>query len=163
MPMKNSYIALLLSILGILTVPNIALAKDIESYEDYKMYCSLAAYQYGVQSPDCGKYKAIFEERDIQENNLQPRRSNRIRRRTTRSEDKPRDVSKGYIGINPGAFFPDTDVLETGAGISLFGGKQFNPNFAADVEISLLGGNTIDSESLKKEIVKRIICNPEDA
>ena len=28
-------------------MPNMAQAKDIESYEDYRDYCSPAAYQYG--------------------------------------------------------------------------------------------------------------------
>lgn len=142
---KNSCIALLTSILGIFTLPTISMARDIESYEDYKMYCSSAAYQYGVQSPDCGKYKAIFEQRDRQENKVRSTiKEDSIRRRNVRIEKKSSSQKRGYIGINPGAFFPDSNELETGAGISLYGGTKFNPNFAADFEIALLGGNTID-------------------
>ena len=143
MLLKNSCIALT-SAIGIFTVPSIAIAKDIESYEDYKMYCSSVAYQYGIQSPDCEKYKSIFEQRDIQENNVRQKRQNgSIRRRNVRTEKKSTSKKRGYIGINPGAFIPDSNELETGAGISLYGGTKFNPNFAADFEISLLGGNTI--------------------
>lgn len=141
---KSCSISVILSIIGTLTIPNAAIAKDIESYEDYRMHCSSIAYRYGVQSPECKKYKAIFEERDREQNNLQPRR-NRIRRRTirTRQEESSRKY-KGYVGINPGAYFPNSDFLKTGGGISLYGGTKFNPNFATDVEIALVGGNTVD-------------------
>ncbi len=125
-------------------MPNMAQAKDIESYEDYRMYCSPAAYQYGIQSSDCDRYK------DIYENQLQEELEQRqIRRRNTKQEENDANQGnpiKGYIGGSLGVFFPDSDVLNTGLGVSLYGGAKFNKYFATDIEIDLLGGGTISSD-----------------
>ena len=126
-------------------MPSIAQAKDIESYEDYRDYCSPAAYQYGIQSSDCGKFKSIYEERDRQEQNSQPMRRNTEIQKSTQRDSSDNDV-KGYIGTSIGLFFPDTDVLNTGFGVSLYGGAKFNQYIATDIEIDLLGGGTIESD-----------------
>jgi len=84
-----------------------AQAKNIDSYEDYRMYCSSAAFQYGVQSPDCSRYKGIYENR-LQEE-LQQRQ---IRRRSTQRGASPEFKTKGYVGGSLGAFFPtELDIL----------------------------------------------------
>jgi hypothetical protein len=138
---KNSCIAsTTIAISASLTISGIAQAKDIESYEDYRLYCSSAAYQYDVQSPDCDKFKSIFEERYRQEQNFQP-----TRRDTQERQKSSDDGVKGYVGATAGLFFPDTDVLNTGLGVSLYGGARFNKYVAADIEIDLLGGGTTES------------------
>ena len=139
---KNSCLASIIAISGLLTAPNIALAKDIESYQDYQDYCSPAAYQYGIQSPDCDRYRSIYENRSQQE--LEQRQ---IRRRDTKIRNRTRENQSskgttGYLGATIGAFFPDADALDTGFGISLYGGAKFNQYFATDLEIDLLGGGT---------------------
>ena len=123
-------------------MPNLAQAKDIESYQDYRDYCSPAAYQYGIQSSDCDRYRSIYENRLQQETKQQ-----QIRRRDAKIEERTRErksskKTTGYIGATIGAFFPDADVLDTGFGVSLFGGAKFNKYFATDLEIDLLGGGT---------------------
>lgn len=145
MLIKNSCIASLVAISGLLILPNLAQAKDIESYEDYRNYCSPAAYQYGIQSSDCGKFKTIYEQRDIQEQNLQPRRRDTQLQKRNRSTSS-NSQTKGYIGATLGAFFPNTDVLDTGFGISLYGGARFNRYLATDLEIDLLGGGIVESD-----------------
>ena len=66
---KNSCLASIVAISGLLTAPNIVRAKDIESYKDYQDYCSPAAYQYGIQSSDCDRYRSIYENRFQQSRN----------------------------------------------------------------------------------------------
>ncbi len=63
MLIKSSSIASIVAILGLLTMPKMVQAKDIESYEDYRNYCSPAAYQYGIQSPNCDRFQNIYEHR----------------------------------------------------------------------------------------------------
>ena len=142
MLLRNSCIASIFAILGVLTIPNIAQAKDIESYQDYQDYCSPAAYQYGIQSRDCDRYRNIYENRFQQE--LEHRQ---IRRRNTETEKRTRENQSsqgtiGYIGVTLGAFFPNADALNTGFGASIYGGAKFNQYFATDLEIDLLGGGT---------------------
>ena len=60
---KTSCVSSLVAISGLLTIPNMAQAKDIESDRDYRDYCSPAAYQYGIQSPDCDRYHGIYKNR----------------------------------------------------------------------------------------------------
>lgn len=140
MLIKNSCIASLVAISGLLTIPNLAQAKDIESYEDYRNYCSAAAYQYGIQSSDCDRYQDIYENRLQQE--LEQRQ---IRRRKT--EEATKDITqnnriKGYIGGSLGAFFPTEDAelfdeneiienfIESELGLSV-------EEFESDFEISI--------------------------
>ena len=128
-------------------MPNMAQAKDIESYQDYQDYCSPAAYQYGIQSPDCDRYKSIYEDRNIQE--LTPTTEGEL---TEKSADKKvsQDNVHGYIGATIGGFFPDGGSfaadLNTGLGISLYGGVKFNRYIATDIEIAALAGTIDDSD-----------------
>ncbi len=89
-------------------MPSLAQAKNIESYEDYQQYCSPAAYQYGIQNPDCDRYKGIYE------NQLQEELEQRqIKRRNTKKEESDANQAnriKGYVGGSLGAFFPTEDV-----------------------------------------------------
>ena len=103
---KKSCVASL-AVLGLLTIPNIAQAKDIKSYQDYQDYCSPAAYQYGIQSRDCDRYRNIYENRFQQDLEQQ-----RIRRRDTqeKSNANRNNRIKGYVGGSLGAFFPTEDV-----------------------------------------------------
>lgn len=155
---------------SLLVVANAALAQaqEINSYEDFQLYCSDAAYQYDVASPYCDDYKPYYQERiqeEIQPQNVNPD-VNKIKRRSTRRND----VS-GYVGGSLGAFFPIDDIeglgtlidfvlgtddfknnpdtdLETGFGGSLFAGAKFNTNFATDLEFTLFSGETeIDDTS----------------
>ena len=153
----------------VLSISSEAQAKNIESYDDYRMYCSPAAFQYGVQSPDCSRYKGIYENR-LQEE-LEQRQ---IRRRSTQREASPEFKTKGYVGGSLGAFFPTGDIeglgtlidfvlgtndfadnpdteLDTGFGGSLFAGAKFNKNFATDLEFTLFSGGTdIDDTSFSQ-------------
>ena len=104
---KNSCLASIVAISGLLTAPNIALAKDIESYKDYQDYCSPAAYQYGIQSSDCDRYRSIYENR-FQEDSEQ--RQIRRREATEKSDTNQSNRIKGYVGGSLGAFFPTEDV-----------------------------------------------------
>lgn len=147
MLIKTSSITSIVAILGLLTMPKIAQAKDIESYEDYRNYCSPAAYQYGIQSPDCDRVQNIYKNR-VQEELEQEQ----IRRRKT--EKVTKDITqnnhiKGYVGGSLGAFFSTGDTesetfgeidSDTGFGGSLFAGAKFNRYFATDLEFMLLGG-----------------------
>ena len=49
-------------------------AKDINSYEDYRLYCNESAYQYGVASPECdsneSKYSTRLEAESFNNNNV---------------------------------------------------------------------------------------------
>lgn len=128
-------------------MPNMAQAKDIESYQDYQDYCSPAAYQYGIQSPDCDRYKSIYEDKNIQE--LTPITEDNSTETLTKKRVRQDNVH-GYIGATIGAFFPNegfyTDDLDTGLGISLYGGVKFNRYIATDIEIAALAGATDDSD-----------------
>ena len=105
---KNSSIASLVAISGLLAMPNLAQAKDIESYQDYRDYCSPAAYQYGIQSSDCDRYRSIYENRLQQEiEQKQIRRRNAKEKESYVSRD---DRVRAYVGGSSGAFFPTEDV-----------------------------------------------------
>ena len=139
-------------------MPNIAQAKDIESYEDYRDYCSPAAYQYGIQSPDCDRYRSIYENRRLEETKQsEPRQRRRRDARKETSDTNQDNRIKGYVGGSFGLFFPDADLsiidvntgseigsidINTGFGVSFYGGAKFNKHFATDIEIALLGGGT---------------------
>ena len=151
MLIKNSFIVSLVAIPGLLTIPKVAQAKDIESYEDYRNYCSPAAYQYGIQSSDCDRYQDVYENRFQQE--LKQQKIRRIKTEITNNIQESNRI-KGYIGGTLGAFFPTEDKnnffglngdiddlnLNTGFGGSLFAGAKFNKYFATDLEFMLLGG-----------------------
>lgn len=126
---------------SLLVVANAALAQaqEINSYEDFRLYCSDAAYQYDVASPDCDDYKPYYQERiqeEIQPQNTNPD-VNKIKRRSTRRND----VS-GYVGGSLGAFFPDMDGFNTGIGSSTFIGARWNQYLATDLEFIYLSGGT---------------------
>jgi hypothetical protein len=130
---------------SLLVVANAALAQaqEINSYEDFKLYCSDAAYQYDVASPDCDDYKPYYQER-IQEE-IQPQNTNPDLNKIERRSIKRNEVS-GYAGLTLGAFFPDIDGADTGFGGSVFIGGRWNKYLATDLEFTYLGGGTdIDS------------------
>lgn len=119
---------------SLLVVANAALAQaqEINSYEDYQLYCSDAAYQYDVASPYCDDYKPYYQERiqeEIQPQNTNPD-VNKIERRSIRRNDV-----YGYAGLTLGAFYPDNEDAETGGGSVLFVGGRWNRYFATDLEI----------------------------
>lgn len=66
---KNSLVATTIAISLVLSISSEAKARNINSYEDYKLHCSPGAYQYNVQSPYCNQYKKIYENRLQQELN----------------------------------------------------------------------------------------------
>ena len=117
----------------------IAQAQEINSVEDYQLYCSSAAYYYDVESPECEKYKPVYEQQRQQESNDEnssPTIDN--------AEETPRSTQqvRGYIGGSLGAFFPDSDFGDTGFGGSIFLGANFNKNIGLELETILLGGGT---------------------
>ena len=138
---KKSCVASL-AVLGLLTVPNMAQAKDIESYQDYRDYCSPAAYQYGIQSSDCDRYRSIYEQKYLQESE---QRQIRRRNTTQTSDTNPNNRIKGYVGGSLGAFFPTEDVelikfdenevienyIESELGVSA---EEFESDFGLSIE-----------------------------
>lgn len=128
---------------GLLVVANAALAQaqEINSYEDFQLYCSEAAYQYDVASPYCDDYKPYYREQiqeEIQPQNTKPD-VNKIERRSTERND----VS-GYAGLTLGAFYPDNESVETGGGEVLFVGGRWNRYLATDLElIAFTGGGEL--------------------
>ncbi|MDJ0688206.1 MAG: outer membrane beta-barrel protein [Xenococcaceae cyanobacterium MO_188.B32] len=134
-------------------------AKSIDSYEDYKIYCSPQAYHYNLESSECTNYKNIYEQ-ELREELNQQQELNYDERNNRRQNVRQANKIKGYAGISLGAFFPDdlddffTGLedflgvedpnldLDTGFGGTIFLGAKFNKNFGADIEFSLLGGGT---------------------
>lgn len=152
MLIKKNLVVSLVATSGLLTIPQVALAKNIVSYEDYRNYCSPAAYQYGIQSSDCDRYQGIYENRLQQELNQQ--QNIRRRNKETANDIQEKNRIRSYVGGSFGAFFPTEDKgdffdlgsdlgelnLNTGIGGSLFAGAKFNKYFATDLEFILLGG-----------------------
>ena len=136
---KSSRIFTILSTSVLLTIPVAAQAKEIESYEDYQLYCSPQAYQYNVQSPDCDRFESIFEDRERELNRQQQPDQRNIEQENRR--EKQEGIS-GYAGTTLGLFFPDSEGLNTGFGGNIYGGAKFNDNFATDIEFAILGGGT---------------------
>ncbi len=137
---KNSLVATTIAISLVLSISSEAKARNINSYEDYKLHCSPGAYQYNVQSPYCNQYKKIYENRLQQElNQWYIRRSNTEQENSRNRYD---NIIKPYLGGTLGVFFPDLDEANTGFGGSIFAGAKFNKNFGADLEFGLLGGGT---------------------
>jgi len=123
-----------------LGIPNLALAKEIENYEDYKLYCSDAAYQYDVASPNCDILQPLYKEQIQQDLNQQSEKKSIFRRNT-----RPNNI-EGYAGISLGAFFPDDEIGNTGFGGSVFAGAKWNQYIGTDLEfIYLFGGTEFDS------------------
>jgi hypothetical protein len=142
---KNNGIAsTTIAISTLLIISGIAQAENIENYEDYKLYCGDAAYQYNVQSPDCEKFKSSFEEKYQQEES-QIRKKDSPENTSTQEKSSDEEI-KGYLGVSTGLFFPDEEFFNTGLGVSLYSGAKFNKYFATDIEIGLLGGGTEASE-----------------
>ena len=120
---------------SLLVVANtgLAQAQEINSYEDFKLYCSDGAYQYDVASPYCDDYKQYYQDRIQEKLNRQPSintESEKVERRSTNSTK-----ITGYAGVSLGAFFPneddidtgfDEDILNTGFGGSVFIGAKWN-------------------------------------
>ena len=140
---KKNFIATIIAVSGLIATSQTAHSQEIDSYEDYRLYCSPAAYQYNVQSPDCDRHKNLYENRLQQE-----LEESQIRERTAKeqSDANQNNRIKGYVGGSLGAFFPTEDVelinLDTGFGGSLFAGAKFNKNFATDIEFMLATGGT---------------------
>ena len=144
-----------LTSLLILANAGLAQAQEINSYEDFKLYCSDAAYQYDVASPYCDDYKPYYQNQIQEELNRQQNvnpEDSHIERRNTRKRNKRRNNVSGYAGVSLGAFFPeedgldtgfDEDILETGFGGSVFIGGRWNKYFATDLEFIYLGGGTV--------------------
>ena len=117
----------------------VAQAQEINSVEDYQLYCSSAAYYYDVESPECEKYKPVYEQQRQQESNdenFSPTIDNT--EETTSSTQQVR----GYAGVSFGAFFPDEELADTGFGGSIFLGADFNKYVGLELEAGLLGGGT---------------------
>lgn len=134
----------------------LAKAQEINSYEDFKLYCSDAAYQYNVQSSYCDEYRPYYQQQlqeELYQQNIQYQDAE-INRRNTNQTD-----IEGYAGITLGAFFPDQnlsdeqenflvnligtdDILNTGFGGSIFIGAKWNKYVGTDLEFIYLGGST---------------------
>lgn len=136
---KSSSVLTILSTSVLLTIPVVAQAKDIENYEDYQLYCSPQAYQYNVQSPDCDKFRNIFKDRERELNRQQLPSENATEKQNNR---RHKTGISGYTGATLGLFFPDREGLNNGLGGSIYGGVKFNKNFATDIELGILGGDT---------------------
>ena len=120
----------------------LANAREINSYEDFKLYCSDTAYQYDVASPYCDDYRPYYKDRIEQEpdrlHNIDAEDS-RIKRR-----DTDRNDVSGYAGFSLGVFFPENEDADTGFGESLFVGGRWNRYFATDIEITnFIGGGEL--------------------
>ena len=153
---KNNFIAATIAVSGLIATSQTVQAQEIDSYEDYRLYCSPAAYQYNVQSTDCDRYKNVYENRLQQE--LEEKQ---IRRRTVKeqSDSNQNDRVRGYAGGSLGAFFPTEDVeliefdedeiienfIESEFGLSV---EEFESEFGLSVEEfeSEFGNEIIESE-----------------
>ena len=125
---------------GLLFLANtkLAQAQEINNYEDFKLYCSDAAYQYNVASPNCDRNKPYYQNKIQEELNRQQNinsEENKVERRKT----KKNNVS-GYAGLSLGAFFPDDEDAATGFGDSLFVGGRWNRYLATDIEVIYFSG-----------------------
>ncbi|AFZ34209.1 hypothetical protein Sta7437_0611 [Stanieria cyanosphaera PCC 7437] len=147
-------------------------AQSIDSYEDYKLYCSRGAFDYGLQSPDCSQYKDTYENRpqeELKQQDTRQEENTHSQTNNNNSEAKTKNI-RGYVGGSLGAFFPTNDLdllnldddseidedieeedinesdfeldLDTGFGGSLFLGAMFNNNVGTDLEFILFGGGT---------------------
>jgi Outer membrane protein beta-barrel domain len=137
-----------LALCGFLLLSNsqVSQAQEINNYEDFKLYCSDAAYQYDVASPDCNEVKPYFQEQIQEDLNQQP--NNNIQQpEIERRKVQENDVS-GYAGIALGAFFPDEENLDTGFGESIFVGGRWNKYLATDIEAIYFsgGGELLDPD-----------------
>lgn len=172
MIVKNGFVVTSVVTGLLLCMPSQVKANQINSYEDYKLYCSPHVYLYGAQSPYCNQYDEIYKNRLQEELNQQQNR-----RRDTQQENnsaKQADQIRGYVGGSLGAFFPTESVelikggtideeeiideeetilgvpiseireidLNTGFGGSLFVGAKLDKNIGTDLEFVLLGGGT---------------------
>ena len=117
----------------------LAQAQEINSVEDYQLYCSSAAYYYDVQSPECEKYKPIYEQQRQQEPNEED--SSPTIDNAEESTSSTEQV-RGYAGVSLGAFFPNEELTDTGFGGSIFLGANFNKYIGLELEAGLLGGGT---------------------
>ena len=126
-------------------MPNIAQAKDLESYQDYRDYCSPAAYQYGIQSSDCDRYKGIYENRLLEETEQRQIRRNATKEKSDTNQD---NRIKGYVGASLGAFFPTEDVK-----LIEFDEEEIIESFIG-AELSELG---LSIEELDPELIDAII------
>lgn len=128
--------------LFLLSLSTSVVAQDINSYEDYKLYCSDAAYQYDVSSPDCGTYESQYKEQiqqDLKPKAIKETQPEELQKSNLNNQNS--DI-EGYVGISLGAFFPDLDNADTGFGGSIFLGAKWNKYFGTDLEVILLGGGS---------------------
>ena len=83
-------------------------APRIDSYEDYRLYCSPLAFRHQVQSSDCDSYRNLYEQRLQQELEQRQIRRRSIRRQKRSSERA--NNNKFYLGASLGLGFPTNDV-----------------------------------------------------
>lgn len=143
MRLKNTSIVTGMASCIVLGISNAASARDIESYEDYKQYCSSYAYQYKVQSPDCDRYQEIYQEQYNRELNIQ-----QPTRRNLEQDEETNVGIDGYVGGTLGLFFPNDDLVNTDFGGSIYAGIKFNKYVATDLEISRFGGDVEGSDTI---------------
>jgi hypothetical protein len=115
-------------------------AQEINSYEDFKLYCSDAAYQYNVASPYCDNSKPYYQEQIQEELNRQQNINTKETEVERKEAKRKQNAVSGYAGISLGAFFPDEELLKTGFGGSVFIGSKWNKYVATDLEFIYLGG-----------------------
>ena len=95
----------------------VAQAQEINSVEDYQLYCSSAAYYYDVESSECEKYKPVYEQQRQQE----PEQNDEVSPTdSTEESTRSSEQVRGYAGVSLGAFFPNEELADTGFGGSIF-------------------------------------------
>jgi hypothetical protein len=115
-------------------------AQEINSYEDFKLYCSDAAYQYNVASPYCDDSKPYYQEQIQEELNRQQNVNTKETEVERREAKRKQNEVSGYAGGALGIFFPDKDDTDTGFGESLFVGGRWNKYLATDIETIYFSG-----------------------
>lgn len=123
-----------LALCGFLLLSNsqVSQAQEINNYEDFKLYCSDAAYQYDVASPYCNEVRPYFQEQIQEDLNQQPK--NNIQKYEFESTKEKQNNIYSYAGIALGAFFPDEELFKTEFGGSIFIGVKWNRYVATDVD-----------------------------
>ncbi len=126
------------------------LAQEINSKEDFEIWCSPQAYYYNAQHPDCEELRKIWVPETRENPVVRPREEPQ-----TRENQRPREehrfvegtpTRRNYGTVTGGAFFQsanDDDRFEpeTGAGFPLSYGHLYGPNFALETELVSITGN----------------------
>lgn len=124
------------------------LAQEINSKEDFEIWCSPEAYYYNAQHPDCEELRKIWVPETKENPVVRPREEPQ-----TRENQRPREehrfvegtpTRQNYGTLTGGAFFPSTDSelvdLETGIGFSVNYGRLLGRNFALEAEFVPITG-----------------------